>query len=231
MSAKVLVECGATTLCLALVAACTVEKLDNSRDAAGDQYSTWTKTGTAFKADEYVAAVWDKQVLPDYEKNAFDVGTVLGALRSDRKAAIAKYGVRKETGEVIYIFKVRGQARVAKYDNTSRNGVIRVNIEPESSGLSATLQVGPVVVGTTIRDSLEFIHFTDVGNQLQFADLANQLNARMLKDSVSSLDLPTLPGRRISFSGCFKLEEEQVLNTIVITPAKIQRLDDGGVGK
>jgi predicted lipoprotein len=228
--AKVLVTCGAAALCCVLVAACTVVKLDKNHAAGTDQYSTWTKTGTSFQAAEFVASGWDTKVLPDYEKNAADVASVLGALHADRAAAIKKYGVKKETGEIVYLFKVHGEAKVVKYDNTSRNGVIRVSILPESSKLSATIQVGPVIVGTAIRDSLAFIRFSDVGNQLQFADLANQLNARMLKDSVSTLDLPTLAGRKVTFSGCFSLSEDDSIDAIVITPVRVQRAD-GGAGK
>jgi predicted lipoprotein len=228
--AKVLVECGATALCLALVVACTVVKLDKNK-SAGSQYSAWEKTGKSFQADQYVAAEWDKQVLPAYEKDSIDFGTVLGALQADRKSAVVKYGVKKETGAVIYIFKVRGTAKVIKYDDSSRNGVLRVSMEPSGPGQGATLQVGPVIVGTTIRDSLDFIRFTDIGNQLQFADLANQLNARMIKDSVATLDLETIAGKRISFLGCFKLEEDQGLDNIVITPVKIERIMTGGAGK
>jgi predicted lipoprotein len=229
--AKVLVERGAVVLCCALVATCTVVKLDKNQSAGGDEYSAWTKTGTAFQADKYVAAIWEKRVLPDFEKNALDVGTVLAALKANRKEAIAKYGIRKETGEVVYLFKVRGEAKVVKYDNTSRNGVIRMNILPEGSEISATLQVGPVIVGTAIRDSLAFIRFSDIGNQLQFADLANQLNERMLKDSVANLDLPSLAGKRISFSGCFSLQEDQDVGGIVVTPVTIERVDASGAGK
>jgi predicted lipoprotein len=162
--AKVLVECGATALCLALVVACTVVKLDKNK-SAGSQYSAWEKTGKSFQADQYVAAEWDKQVLPAYEKDSIDFGTVLGALQADRKSAVVKYGVKKETGAVIYIFKVRGTAKVIKYDDSSRNGVLRVSMEPSGPGQGATLQVGPVIVGTTIRDSLDFIRFTDIGNR------------------------------------------------------------------
>jgi predicted lipoprotein len=228
--AKVLVECGAAALCLAMVVACTVVKLDKNK-AAGNQYSAWEKTGKSFQADQYVAAEWDKQVLPAYEKDAVDFGTVLGALQADRKSAVVRYGVKKEAGAVTYIFKVRGNATVVKYDNSSRNGVLRVSMEPSGSKQGATLQVGPVIVGTIIRDSLDFIRFTDIGNQLQFADLANQLNARMTKDSVATIDLATIAGKRISFLGCFALDEDQGLDNIVITPVKIVRIEAGGAGK
>jgi predicted lipoprotein len=212
----------AAVLFTALLAACTVVKIEDEKKAAGqDQYSTWTKTGTGFQAAQYVEAVWEERVLPLYEKEAVDYATVLAALQADRTAAAGRYGLKRETGEPFYVFKVRGTARVVEFDDSSRNGVIRVDLEPADGKVDATLQVGPVVLGTAIRDSLEFVQFTDVGNQLQFADLANQLNARMLKDSVAPLDLANIAGKRIVFLGAFRLEESQGLEEIVVTPVKI----------
>lgn len=204
------------------LAACTVVKIDKGDAAAGgDQYAAWTKTGTGFQASEYVEAIWEQRVLPLYEEQAVDHATVLAALRADRRAALERYGLKRETGEPFWVFKVRGAARVVEFDDSSRNGVIRVDLEPADGAVDATLQVGPVVRGTAIRDSLEFVQFTDVGNQLQFAELANQLNARMQKDSVEPLDLPGIAGRRISFRGAFRFQEAQGLEEIVITPVKI----------
>ena len=223
-STKLLRTCAAAALALAAIPACTVVRIDKSDSAGEDQYSTWTKTGTGFQAAEYVAAMWDERILPVYEKEAVDYATVLEALRADRQAATERYGLKRETGEPFYVFKVRGKAQVVEFDDSSRNGVIRVDLEPGDCKADATLQVGPVVRGTAIRDSLEFIRFTDVGNQLQFADLANQLNARMQKDSVEPLELRSIAGKRISFVGAFRLEEAQALEEIVVTPVKIDLL-------
>jgi len=210
---------------LGALSGCTVVKIDKGEAAGGgDQYSTWTKTGTGFQADQYVAAVWEERILPVYEKESVDYATVLAALRGERQAASDRYGLKRETGEPFYVFKVRGAARVVEFDDSSRNGVIRVDLEPADGKVDATLQVGPVVRGTAIRDSLEFVRFTDVGNQLQFADLANQLNARMQKDSVEPLDLANIAGQRISFLGAFRLEEAQPLEEIVVTPVRIDLL-------
>jgi predicted lipoprotein len=224
-STKLLFRCVAAAAGLVMIAACTVVKIDKGGATGGeDQYATWTKTGTGFQAAEYVAAMWDKRILPVYEKEALDYATVLAALRGDRKAAAERYGLKRETGEPFYVFKVRGTARVLEYDDSSRNGLIRVDLEPADGKVDATLQVGPVVRGTAIRDSLEFVRFTDVGNQLQFADLANQLNARMQRDSVEPLDLPNIAGKRISFLGAFRLDETQEIRDIVVTPVKIDLL-------
>jgi predicted lipoprotein len=225
-STKLLFTFAAAVVCLALIGACTVVKIEEDDGDGEDQYATWKKTGTGFQATEYVAAVWEERILPVYEEEAVDYAEVLSSLRADRPGGIEKYGLARETGEPFFVFKVRGICRVMEYDDSSRNGVIRVDMEPADGEVDATLQVGPVIRGTAIRDSMEFIRFTDVGNQLQFAALANELNARMRRDSVEPLDLPSIVGKRISFLGAFRLEETQPLEEIVVTPVKIDFLGD-----
>jgi predicted lipoprotein len=226
-STKLLLTFAAAVVCLTLVGACTVVKIEENDSEGGDQYATWKKTGTGFQASEYVAAVWDERILPVYEEQAVDYTTVLSSLRDDRQSASERYGLARETGEPFFVFKVRGTCRVVEYDDSSRNGVIRVDVEPTDGEVDATLQVGPVIRGTAIRDSMEFIRFTDVGNQLQFAALANELNARMRKDSVEPLDLPSIVGKRISFLGAFRLQEADEVEDIVVTPVKIDLLTGG----
>ena len=226
-SAKLLFTFAAAVVCLALVGACTVVKIEEDDGDGEDQYATWKKTGTGFQASEYVAVVWDERILPVYEEQAVDYTTVLSSLRDDRQSASERYGLARETGEPFFVFKVRGTCRVVEYDDSSRNGVIRVDVEPTDGEVDATLQVGPVIRGTAIRDSMEFIRFTDVGNQLQFAALANELNARMRKDSVEPLDLPSIVGKRISFLGAFRLQEADEVEDIVVTPVKIDLLTGG----
>ena len=226
-STKLLLTFAAAVVCLAVIGACTVVKIEEDDGDGEDQYATWKKTGTGFQASEYVAVVWDEQILPVYEEESVDYAEVLSGLRADREGAIERYGLARETGEPFFVFKVRGTCRVVEYDDSSRNGVIRVDVEPTDGEVDATLQVGPVIRGTAIRDSMEFIRFTDVGNQLQFAALANELNARMRKDSVEPLDLPSIVGKRISFLGAFRLQEADEVEDIVVTPVKIDLLTGG----
>jgi len=226
-STKLLLTFAAAVVCLAVIGACTVVKIEEDDGEGEDQYATWKKTGTGFQASEYVAAVWDERILPVYEEQAVDYTTVLSSLRDDRQSASERYGLARETGEPFFVFKVRGTCRVVEYDDSSRNGVIRVDVEPTDGEVDAMLQVGPVIRGTAIRDSMEFIRFTDVGNQLQFAALANELNARMRKDSVEPLDLPSIVGKRISFLGAFRLQEADEVEDIVVTPVKIDLLTGG----
>jgi predicted lipoprotein len=57
------------------------------------------------------------------------------------------------------------------------------------------LQVGPVMRGTALRDAVGFIQFDQFANQLQFADVANQLNERALAAATKDFDLAQAVGK------------------------------------
>lgn len=215
-------------LLASLLGACTVVRIGEEDSESGDQYAAWTKTGTGFDAVEYVEAVWDEQLIPMYEESAVDLTMLLQELRADRDAAIEQYGLVRDAGEPSAVFKVRGTATVLEFDDTSRNGLFRIDLPPYDSVADLPMQVGPVIRGQAIRDSAEFIRFTEVGNQLQFAALANELNARMVKDSVEPLDLENAAGLEIGFLGAFKITEGDSLDDIVITPVRISPVDGEG---
>lgn len=207
------------------ISACTIVKIDKNAADGDGEYSTWTKTGTGFQAPEYVESIWESRLIPIYEEQAVDFITVMTALQENRQSGIDQYGLTRQTGEPFYLFKVRGTARVLEYDDSSRNGVIRVDNEPENGVADAVLQVGPVLRGTAIRDSVEFIRFTDIGNQLQFAELAKELNTRMRVESIDPIDLENIEGEQIMFLGAFRLEEEQNLDEVVVTPLVLDLVD------
>jgi predicted lipoprotein len=209
-----------------LVGACTVVKIEDEVPGNEDQYATWMKTGTDFRASVYVESIWDEQMVPIFTNEAIDYQDLMEALRNDRPSAVEKFGLRRQTGEPFYIFKVRGTAVVVDFDDSSRNGVIRVDSDPTDGATDVVLQVGPVIRGTVLRDSVEFIRFTDVGNQLQFADLAKELNNRMMRDSIEPIDLAGIKGKRIAYIGAFRLEEEQPIDEIVVTPLSIELIQD-----
>ena len=212
-----------------LISSCTIVKIkeETSGDKAGD-YSTWTKTGTGFVAFEYVESVWEERMIPIYNDEAVEYTMLMAALAENRQAGSERCGLLRETGEPSYIFKVRGKARVLKFDDSSRNGVIRVDHEPFDDVADAVIQVGPVLKGTTLRDSVEFITFTEVGNQLQFADLAKELNMRMKADSIDPIDLTSIQGRTIEYMGAFRLDLESTLDDIIITPLVLNLVEDSG---
>lgn len=205
---------------------CTIKKISKTdEDKNADEYSTWTKSGKEFDPVEYVDSIWGSQLIPAFEEKAVEVTMLFEALEKDKEGASKEYGLKKTTGATWVAFKVKGEAEVLEYDDSSMNGLLLLEYLPADGTADITLQIGPVIRKTAIRDSVDFIKFTDVGNQLQFASLADELNLRMKNEAVEPLDLENIEGRVISFYGAFKLEEGEALDEVVITPVKIEVKD------
>ena len=66
-----------------------------------------------------------------------------------------------------------------------------------------TLQLGPVIRGTALRDAMPFIVFTDFRDQIEFAKLARAMNDR----ASAGLEKPEgdVVGEEVSFTGVFTL--------------------------
>ena len=68
------------------------------------------------------------------------------ALKADRAKASADYGITKTQAATSFTFKVKGEAVVLAYDDSSRNGFITLDLLPEADGVQdAIIQTGPVI--------------------------------------------------------------------------------------
>lgn len=210
-------------LSLLLIEACTIKKIsETDKNKSKDKYSTWTKSGKKFDPVEYVNSIWSSKLIPEFESKSADINAVLNALKKDKKNGIKLYGRIRKFGGTSAAFRVKGRAKVLKYDNSSMNGLLILDLIPADGKKDVDLQVGPVIKQTAIRDSVDFITFTNIGNQLQFASLADELNNRIKKEVIKPLDLEHITGKTISFLGAFKLEENETVDDIVITPVEIK---------
>lgn len=151
-----------------------------------------------FDAKQFVASLWGSRVLPLMQDKAIDIDIVLQALNKDRDAAGRSYGHRPRAGDGPWTFIVRGEGRIKTAATTLRHATLSVEI----GGQDVELQIGPVIFGTTLRDSLPFISFDEVVNQIQFAQISRELNDRAAASAHAGLDLAALtPGRRVAFTG------------------------------
>ncbi|MEO8285284.1 MAG: DUF2291 domain-containing protein [Chloroflexota bacterium] len=172
-----------------------------------------------FKGTAYVDSIWQSKVLPTVDQSATDLATLLTALKSDLAGAKQKYGHRE--GQRPYNFLVKGEAKVLSVDTASRAGTMKLDLAPGDGQPDASMQTGPVIRGTSVRDALPFIQFNLFTNQLEYADVSNALNDRLIKDVTGTLDLASLTGKTIDFEGAFTLEEGASLSNVLITPVKI----------
>jgi predicted lipoprotein len=117
---------------------------------------------------------------------------------------------------------VRGRGRVTDVDARSRSGTATVELDGEP-GARVVLQIGPVLTGTAIRDAVPALGFDRFVNQIQHADVGNELNARVEREALAGLDRAGLRGRRVSFAGMAAFEEGRPLT---VTPVRLE-VEDG----
>jgi len=95
---------------------------------------------------------------------------------------------------------------VVSVDTRSRSGTARIELEGQVPA-TAVVQVGPVLTGTAIRDALPALGFDRFVNQIQHAEVGNELNARVEREVLQQLDRAGLRGRHVRFAGMASVEE------------------------
>ena len=174
----------------ALTSSCvpwTVRPIEQEKPTAGDPAA-------------YVESIWASRLVPAILSRAVDARTWLDAPSAQRQ----QYGRHDPSGPWQYM--VRGTGRVVAVDTSSRSRLLLVDVAPYDHNPDVSIQIGPVLVGTALRDATGLIEFTNFENQLQFADVGNELNNRVLHSVLASLDTTALVGKTVSFAGAFTAE-------------------------
>jgi predicted lipoprotein len=179
-------------IALAVLPACKIVHNKDKKQGTGNG---------GFDADAYVNGIWDEKVMPLVRDHATEIATVLDALAKDPDAAGNQYGHRAEAEGAAWNFIVQGKGKVAKADTASRRGTLVVALDGDPAGRSVTLQVGPVVFGSTLRDALPFVSFNDFVNQIDFAQVSRKLNDRAIQTARRGFDPAQAEGRTIGFRG------------------------------
>lgn len=160
-------------------------------------------TGT-FDAAGYVASIWESRVVPTAGQSAID----LRAFMEGRSKA--------STARAVF---VKGTARVADVDRTSRVGLAHLELPWAKGGQAVAIQIGPVIRGTAVRDALDFIRFTDFVNQIEFARVAGALNDRVLSGVLGTMP-GVVSGVDITFVGAVPVSASaQVIEIVPVTLA------------
>ena len=135
----------------------------------------------------YVDAIWDDRLVPAVIKSAVDARVLLDAIRTSST----------EARRPAYLI-VKGEGVVTAVDTRSRVGLALVDVEPPDGRADVSIQIGPVIRGTSLRDATGIVQFSDFVNQLQFADAGNEINNRVLTTVLTGLDTRQLKGRKVS---------------------------------
>jgi predicted lipoprotein len=196
-------------LVLAVIAFVVVVALALDTTTRSDKAPRLSGGRVAFDPAAYGAKIYPK-VVAAIDKRAVSVTELVPALTEDADVAGAKYGVRQ--GSSPYNFAVSGEGVAGK----AENGLLPVKIKGLKDA-HVTVQIGPAINGTSLRDVAGFINFNQFVNQVDYADagtaLNSQVKARVLKG------LGDLEGKTVKFTGAFTF---LVPSAITVTPTKLE---------
>ncbi len=176
-------------------------------DEKGSPAAGAVPAGGALDAAAFVESIWQPEVLRALD-GAADVGTIAG-----EAASFADESAGRPRSLV-----VRGRGRVVDVDTRSRSGTATVALDTKARA-TVVLQVGPVITGTAIRDALPALGFDRFVNQIQHADVGNELNARVEREVLKGLDRAALRGRHVRFAGMASFEEGR---PPTVTPVRLE---------
>jgi len=161
--------------------------------------------------------LWQQKLVPQLQAEARPVSALLTAMRSakDFDTACQSYGYRTQA-ENPCIFSVSVQGDVTAVNTTSRSGKMTVKDE---SGDSVTVQIGPIIRGTALRDGYRGAGYQDFNDQVLFGDFGKAINqhaSQMMQQFAPKV------GDKVKVTGVFSSWDipQQLPD---ITPAAISR--------
>ncbi|MBD9527372.1 DUF2291 family protein [Paracoccus sp. PAR01] len=204
-----------TVACLAAgfgPSACKIVKTDSvegkapAADASGDDA----------RIQNLLTDTWEPKLLPTIRDKAVPVADLRAAIAGGLDAAGKAHGKAGSGAGAAWNFAVKGQGKVieAKLDSRART----MGIDTDNDGAAdVTLQLGPVVKGSALRDYSPFYDFTNFRDQIEFAKLGRALNDKATAGLTIEGD-PT--GKTASFTGVFAIRS--ATEDWLVTPISVE---------
>jgi predicted lipoprotein len=172
----------------------------------------------AFDPDKMVASEWSAKVVPYFEKRAGPFAEVRDLAAKSPEEAGARFGYRPKSGDVPWTYLVKLEGVVVEANTESRAATIGVDTTGKGKA-DATVQIGPALRGTTIRDALDFVSFNDFTNQIDFARYGKAFNLYVDHEILGKLSRESLVGRKVTVLGAYSFSSAG--ETPLITPVEI----------
>lgn len=178
-----------------LPAGCKIERTKTSEEIAAQT--------TTFNPDKMVADIWQAKVVPYLAAKAGDFKTVRDLESANIEAAGAKYGHKEKVGNSPWTFVVRLEGKIVSSNTESRAATIDVDSDGDGKA-DATVQIGPAMRGTALRDSLDFVSFNDFTNQIDFAQFGKAFNTYANKTFLEAIPRDKLDGSQVKLVGAYQ---------------------------
>jgi predicted lipoprotein len=193
------------------------------------------KAAEAFDAVTFVAGIFDSQVVPTVQEKAVDLAAILnefsvneqGIAQKDELVPIAEQNGVITVGDA-HVYMVKGQGIVTAVDTESRVKSMTVQLEGYDGPIAVKLYTGPRIPSdeTSVRDAVGFLNFGDFRSQTEYGKVASELNKLIVNQVLGGVDVATLEGKTITFTGAFGIRTFNLididLSQVTIAPVTLQ---------
>ncbi|MFS8055314.1 DUF2291 domain-containing protein [Rhizobium sp. BR 317] len=173
---------------------------------------------SAFDPAAKVDAIWQSQAIPDLEKRAGDLKTVMQAAASNPDEAGIKYGNPRKQSTSPWTYAVKLKGKIVAVDTASRAATLDVDVDGDGKA-DAKVQIGPAIRGTALRDALDFVDFNEFKNQIEWAQFGKAFNEKVNTSFLAALPKDGLTGKTVDVTGAFPLPTSGQLP--LITPSAL----------
>lgn len=181
---------GAAAALVAALSGCKVLTLEQDR-----QMRAVAQGG--FDASALVDGMWQGKVVPALTSAAVPLAPLAGQAKAGSLDAYGAQHGRRASSEAPWVFMVSARGKVVSIDRQSRAGVMLVDV----AGVGpVSVALGPVVLSTGLRDSLKFLSFNDLPDQLAYGAVAGALNDHALR-AVLPVAAHLAPGAQVDVIG------------------------------
>lgn len=161
---------------------------------------------------------FEAKLLPLIAEKALGVADLRTATAAGLDAAGAAYGNRGAGVGAAWNFAVKGEGVIVTANLTSR--ARKAELDTNGDGVAdMTLQLGPVINGTSLRDVAPFYDFGSFRDQIEFAQLARALND--LDSATLTLPEGDLTGKTLSFQGVVPLKSATDAWSVTASSVKV----------
>lgn len=158
----------------------------------------------AFDPNARVETIWQDKVLPYFTKRAGPLKDVAALAASSPDKAGETYGNPHKQASSPWTYAVTLSGKITAADTASRAATIDVDTDGDGKA-DATVQIGPAIRGTALRDTLDFVNFNAFKNQIEWAQFGKAFNTKVNQALLSGLSHEGLVGKSVAVTGAYPL--------------------------
>lgn len=202
------------------VAGCKIVKTAEPGSQAADTASA-TPANDAERMGQLAGQMFTDRVVPYVAEQAMDLADLRASLAGGLDAAGDAHGHRPGSEGSPWNFLVKGQGKVIAADTASRAATLDLDTDADGAA-DLTVQLGPVVKGTALRDSADFIVFSDFRDQIEFAKLARALNDEAHRAIIATQPTGGPVGKTMAFEGALTIRGAN--DALVLVPTQLNEV-------